>query len=253
MPHNMGSCSARELKNNLDDLRSKRVRPNGNYRPYRNHLIINWGHAGDAPCLANPVTGRADVLNHPNLVREATDKLLCFGALHQRGVSVPEFTTNRELASQWLIENLETVLARTRRGSHGRGIRTLNPGGVLEPAEMYVKYKKKRDEYRIHVFNGRIVDAQRKMRATNVPDDMLNWQIRNYDNGFIFGRENVNPPETVVSNALRAVEAVGLDFGAVDVIYNAHYDQAFVLEINTAPGLQGTTLDRYTEAIRSML
>ena len=39
------------------------------------------------------------------------------------------------------------------------------------------------------------------------------------------------------------------DFGAFDVIYNQKKNQAFVLECNTAPGIEGTTLDNYVEAI----
>ena len=37
--------------------------------------------------------------------------------------------------------------------------------------------------------------------------------------------------------ATKAVAALGLDFGAVDVIYNEKYGRAYVLEVNTAPGL----------------
>jgi D-alanine-D-alanine ligase-like ATP-grasp enzyme len=44
-----------------------------------------------------------------------------------------------------------------------------------------------------------------------------------------------------------------LDFGAVDVIYNRAQDKAYVLEVNTAPGLEGSTLDNYVEAIQKVL
>ena len=49
-----------------------------------------------------------------------------------------------------------------------------------------------------------------------------------------------------------AIKALGLDFGAVDIIYNEAEDQHYVLEVNTAPGLEGTTLQKYTEAILEM-
>jgi len=48
--------------------------------------------------------------------------------------------------------------------------------------------------------------------------------------------------------ALAAVSALGLDFGAVDIIYNEHENQYYVLEVNTAPGLEGTTVEKYAEA-----
>ena len=43
--------------------------------------------------------------------------------------------------------------------------------------------------------------------------------------------------------------AVGLKIGAVDIIWNELENKCYVLEINTAPGLEGTTLVKYTEAI----
>lgn len=45
-----------------------------------------------------------------------------------------------------------------------------------------------------------------------------------------------------------AVKACGLDFGAVDIIWNNHYQKAYVLEINTAPGLEGSSVDNYRKA-----
>ncbi|MNY81884.1 hypothetical protein D3C86_2236870 [compost metagenome] len=49
-----------------------------------------------------------------------------------------------------------------------------------------------------------------------------------------------------------AVNALGLDFGAADVIWNDHRKQAFVLEVNTAPGLTGTTLEKYAKALKEI-
>ncbi|MNY63636.1 hypothetical protein D3C86_2006230 [compost metagenome] len=50
-----------------------------------------------------------------------------------------------------------------------------------------------------------------------------------------------------------AVNAIGLTFGAVDVIWNEYRHQAYVLEVNTAPGLTGTTLEKYAEAFRGLM
>jgi D-alanine-D-alanine ligase-like ATP-grasp enzyme len=77
--------------------------------------------------------------------------------------------------------------------------------------------------------------------------DNPNWQVRNHANGFIYARSDVNPPAAVLDAAKKALAATGLDFGAVDVIWNQHAGRAFVLEINTAPGLEGTTVEEYKE------
>jgi D-alanine-D-alanine ligase-like ATP-grasp enzyme len=41
-----------------------------------------------------------------------------------------------------------------------------------------------------------------------------------------------------------------LDFGAVDVIWNEKQQRAYVLEVNTAPGLEGQTVDDYARGIK---
>jgi D-alanine-D-alanine ligase-like ATP-grasp enzyme len=100
------------------------------------------------------------------------------------------------------------------------------------------------------VWQGKVIDVQQKRRNTAIPDDKVNWQIRNHDNGFIFARSDISPPRCVTSASLAAVAALGLDFGAVDLGYNQKAKKCVVYEVNTAPGLEGTTVDRYFAAIQ---
>jgi hypothetical protein len=44
-----------------------------------------------------------------------------------------------------------------------------------------------------------------------------------------------------------------LDFGAVDVGWNEHHGEATIYEVNTAPGLEGTTLEKYYEGMAQIL
>jgi D-alanine-D-alanine ligase-like ATP-grasp enzyme len=88
--------------------------------------------------------------------------------------------------------------------------------------------------------------VQQKRRRLDVENP--NWQVRNHANGFIYARENVNPPQCVIDAAKIVFnKCTELDFGAVDVIYNAKQDRAYVLEINSAPGLEGQTLQDYAD------
>ena len=97
------------------------------------------------------------------------------------------------------------------------------------------------------------MDIQRKARKRDVPDDAVNWQVRNLDGGFIFAREGVVASPVASEEAVKAVESLSLDFGAVDLIYNAREDKYYVLECNSAPGLSGSTLDGYAERFREYL
>jgi len=116
---------------------------------------------------------------------------------------------------------------------------------------LYVLYVKKKDEYRVHVFNGKSIDVQRKARRLDCEEP--NWRVRNYDNGFIYARDGLVAPSSVTEVAVKAMGKTKLNFGAVDVLFNDKKDRAVVLEVNTAPGLVGTTLTNYIGAFREFL
>ena len=168
-------------------------------------------------------------------------------------VAIPPYTTEKSVA-----EEMEgDVVCRTLIRSHsGKGIviRNKESGEPLPDAKLYVRYIKKKDEYRVHVINGEVVAVHRKARLSDVPDEDVNWKIRNRGNGFTYARnEDREYPEQVREIGLKAIEAIGLDFGAADVIWNEHHKTAYVLEINTAPGLAGELVDIYAEKLGEML
>jgi glutathione synthase/RimK-type ligase-like ATP-grasp enzyme len=74
--------------------------------------------------------------------------------------------------------------------------------------------------------------------------------IRSWNNGWVFCHENVQAPPKVCEVAIQAVESLGLDFGAVDIGFREKEGKAFVFEVNTAPGIEGTTVRHYVEAVR---
>ena len=92
-------------------------------------------------------------------------------------------------------------------------------------------------------------DAQEKRRRSGVE---TNSKIRTEEHGWVFCRGNVQVPDDVKLQAESAVSALGLDFGGVDVIWNEKEQQAYVLEVNTAPGLEGTTVTTYAAMIQNL-
>lgn len=246
-PYKMGSESARVLQEKLlaSNITTKRVKPDGNYLPFRSHVKINWGNSS-APQW--DLTG-GSLLNNPAAVRSASNKQEAFHYLTLGGVSTPDFTESQATASQWIDEGF-TVMCRTKLNAHsGEGIVVARTKDDLVNAPLYTKYKKKRSEYRVHVFLGTVLDVQEKRRDREADINADQSLIRNHQNGWVFCREDVNRTEALDQIAISAVKALGLDFGAVDIIYNQKEDKYYVLEVNTAPGLSGTTLDKYVEAI----
>jgi glutathione synthase/RimK-type ligase-like ATP-grasp enzyme len=210
--------------------------------------IINWGNSEER--------FNGQYINTPASVSTASDKLKTAETLGNFGVSQPDFTTNREVAVQWLNDGCGVLARKLLRASEGRGLVLVTTDMAVDDiptAPMYTKYIPKTTEYRVHVLGGRVIDVQEKKRNMEVPDDEVNWQIRNHGNGFIFARDGVVAPDCVVANSIRAVAALALDFGAVDVGYNAKRDKCRVYEVNTAPGLEGTTLEAYYKAFSEVL
>lgn len=241
LPYKAGSASARALSQAMGVRRLRTERSTFNVRP--TDVIINWGNS------APPFTRGAGLwLNHPNRVREALCKLTSLIMFREAGVPHPEFTSNWEVAHSWLGEGAPVVARTLLRASGGRGLVLVQPGEDLPVAGLYTRYVKKRTEYRIHVGklegdNYVIIDAQEKRRRSGVAH--VHQQVRNAANGWVYCRNAVAPPEDAIAAAVRSVVALGLDFGAVDLGWNDLRQAATVYEVNTAPGLDGSSPDRY--------
>lgn len=242
-PHKQGSASAKALANQLEGKVLKHV--NSKFRPKLGNVVVNWG-SSNIPDYAPATT-----LN-PN-VEVATCKLETFRALMNADVSTPRWTVNKDNSLQDAIAfegwNYPIVCRTKLRGHSGDGIVIANTPEELVPAPLYTEYIKKQDEYRIHVVGDKVAYAQRKALKNGWENP--NWQIRNLASGFVFvDTELEDIPKMALEEAVKAVQALSLDFGGVDVIWNAYKATAYVLEINTACGLEERSAQRYALAIR---
>jgi glutathione synthase/RimK-type ligase-like ATP-grasp enzyme len=208
--------------------------------------VINWGSGKTLPF---PLNG-CRVLNLPQSVALVSNKLSFFKQAAAAGnVRLPEWTADATQAKEWLAQG-DCVVARTILSGHsGDGIVILETPVDFVQAPLYTKYVKKEQEFRIHCFKDQgVVDEQRKIKRPDFVGEP-NWKVRNHQNGFIYVRDNIVVPEDVRVQALAALQVSGLDFGAVDVLWNKHEQKAYVLEINTAPGITGRSVQSYQEAI----
>lgn len=254
-PYKAGSKSATALAKALG---IKRIKAEGS-KFNGGGTVINWG-AGRLPQWAKDTV----VLNTPDNVKRAANKLKLFKLVEQKAgeyypddiniLSIPPFCTSRELAEKWLADG--AVVCRTKlSASSGEGIVLAENKEEMVDAPLYTKYIPKKDEYRVHCFHGPagsvVLDVARKARRKDHEDP--NWKVRVHDNGFVYAREGVEPPQAVLATALKIFRISELDFGAVDVIYQKRSDKAYALEINTAPGLEGQTVDTYKKGVQMLL
>jgi len=234
-----------ELHNRGVDAKRLRL-PSSSYTGRLNsHVVINWGRSN-----RDNIKENKRIINNPTSVRTASNKLDTFLKLREVGLSslTPTWSTSHSEAAEWLRSG-ETDLVYCRqllRASGGRGIRTSSTiAGIPEGFPLYVAKVDVKREARVHVMGGEVIDfAQKKKRR----GEDANPEIRSYSNGWIFAREGVDIPEWVKEAAINAVAGLGLDFGAVDIGIDQQ-NIPKIYEINTAPGITGTTVVSYADKI----
>ena len=166
----------------------------------------------------------------------------------EEGVPTPDFTTDIEKAKIF-FQHTRRVYCRTYlRGHSGKGIVVAHSPEELVPAPLYTAgIDGFRDEFRVHVANGEVIDTQMKKKKMGAD---ANANIRNHDNGFVYCRDGVVCSDNMERASLAAIRALHLDFGGVDLVVMRGGDVPLVLEVNTACGLEGTTVDKYADAFR---
>lgn len=145
-------------------------------------------------------------------------------------------------------------------------------------------------EFRLHVAARKVIYAQRKKQRDNlkeayttdqmdkikrmaekkgakVDDDTLKFAME-YQGGKIAGADSIirsntrgwkfssvkleNVNKGLADQAIAAVNALGLQFGAVDCALDTE-KQAWIIEVNTGPGLEGTAFKNYVKAFSNMI
>jgi glutathione synthase/RimK-type ligase-like ATP-grasp enzyme len=220
----------------------KRLKHTGStYVPKQGDVVINWG------AVKLPSFHPATVVNED--VSVSSNKLEFFKVMPAS--ICPTWDTSKTNALWWLSLGHKVVCRTVLNGSGGKGIVIAKTPSELVDAPLFVIYQHKSDEYRVHVMKGKVIDLQKKARKLSVENP--NWEVRNLAGGFIYKRHDITPPKQVLDVALECMKHLPLTFGAVDVIWNAEQERAYVLEVNSAPGLEGQTVTNYANAFKSLI
>lgn len=240
VPYKPGSRSARKLAERLSELLGYKI-----WRgpPKKGRLNISWGFKGRG---VDPFHGWAAYYfkNFPWTVEKATDKRLAFQVWNEEGVPCVPWTTDKAVAQGW--NQKAKVLGRTACQQAGSGIKVYQSDSILGDHELYTKYIPKKQEFRVHVFGGKAILVSEKRKKKGVDCD---YTIRANHKGWVFCYKDINEPDGLRDLGVAAVRTLGLDFGAVDIIFNEKLNQLFVLEVNSAPGLCSATLEAYANEI----
>lgn len=147
------------------------------------------------------------------------------------------------------------------------------------------------DEYRIHVFGDKILHSVKKTKRTTeetaevfVTQELAKHKSMAEKNGQSFDEETARSllsrqskmfaqnganmlvrsnrlgwkfsrvkslRKDIADEAIKAVKAVGLDFGAVDCCVDVN-GKVFILEVNSGPGLEETTFDVWVKELKAI-
>lgn len=241
VPYKKTSEGARLLATKMTEIGGKKV-DSGD--PSFDHRNILWGNANIPLENLQPAAG----------IAIAKNKLRTLNRLSTTDVSIPEYTTSKQVAEEWVRGGIVVVARQILNGSEGRGIVICRELPIVD-APLYVKLVEKDKEFRVHACNGIAIDLQEKRRrngARNVDGSRPDGLIRNIDNQWVFCRGGIVEPPGLRELGVKAVQALGLLFGAVDIVHNTRSGRLWVLEVNTAPGLCETTATRYAQAFLNL-
>jgi len=254
-PHHMRDSTAKRF---AEHFGTKRVFPNRNYTPKRNHVILNWGNS------TNPAWGSnrcISIINTPEAVRRAIDKKRALTLFRDHQVWCPfvwEWPSIEEelLRSKFSnhVEDYPPFLARTLNSSFGgKGIVPVyRYEDIPEDTKFLSEYIPKDREYRVHVFDRKVIAVQQKRKRRGEERDPYVW---NGHTGSVLVVNNIQDISGYhFDKCIKAVNLLGLHFGAVDLGYDSKIDKSVVYEVNTAPGIRGKKVfDAYINAILELI
>jgi hypothetical protein len=236
--------------------------------------VIRWGYSGIIP----GVFDEGDILQPLHSMQMAQNKYETLCVLDGESIPVPPFYPREHVDEARHRGAITNQIFFLRKFHHTRGedIRIVN--GLDHWSRMKwnyaVEYVPTHKEYRVHVFDGKVLFVQKKVfdpelfnricderSISNADRDILEEtreMVRNYSHGYKFISVNNHQravPPSVIKNSLEAIEALGLDFGAVDISSLDERDRngkrkSIVWEVNTAPAIDTERgLEAYARAI----
>ena len=183
------------------------------------------------------------------LYGDCKDKIAQYMWFKAQNLPALTFTTNHEEAKAWFQGTDTVVFARKlTRASEGKGIVVATEAGQLPAAPVYTLYKKKKKEFRVHVFKDVVVQVLEKRKRKEFTGER-DSRIRNTANGYVFCSEGVVEPAGLRELALKASKVTSSHFRGVDIGFNEKLNELFVIEVNSAPGIEGSNVDKYVQTI----
>lgn len=249
--------------------------------------VVRFGSTTPAEEVYPKFFGKRTIIevNTPNAVSVSANKLLMKQAFTDAGVTTSdwyEFIKKDGVEPQGFYNHIEKkfyisselkypIVAKHIFGSRGTGNTLLKTKEELEAfiknkdlsKYIFEKYYAYNREYRLHMTSEGCFYTCRKMLKSGAKE---RW-FRNSENSVWILEENplFDKPtnwDSIVADCVKALNAVGLDFGALDVRVQSAKDNDgnaiknpkwIIIETNSAPGLEKIGLAKYVEEIPKII
>ncbi len=271
-----GCHSGRALRKALSELHASEVVKGGYLKRFQHvsaregapRVVVNLGTTDEIAFAGN-------MLNTQDMVRAASNKKKARQIFAEQGIPAPALFLR---ASEVSSDNLP-VIGRTSYHAKGNGFWFCKTKAAVNAAAQagathFLKFIPNTREYRVHTFLQRkhwenrpealtaehfvSTKISEKVWTANTAPNKDEPQ-KNHAFGWTFlGPQERREEELAVVRhvAKQAIAALGMDFGAVDVMYTIRTKQPFVLEVNSTPSLadeQSDTCERYAKRILKTL
>lgn len=238
------SKTGRDLLNKFKPVSTKAFRKRTDKR-LNTDVVLRWGSTESF----NKLRTRLE-LNSLEAVTNASNKGIMMKKLVEANILTPKVLFTPSTAT---TEQLDEF----RDDDGGFYVRGANDevryDDTVKAGDKYLSQpvKNKRREYRVHVFNGEVIAIYEK-----IPNEEGIKLYKSFNCHFELKTiENCKLNTENQQECIKAVNSLGLLFGGVDVIRDKDQN-IFITEVNSAPALNTTNIDRYvtkiTEYIQAM-
>lgn len=227
------SCkTGRLLKELLDQRPGVKCLRKISQRPQKADVTLRWGDT-----QTYNVTSKFEI-NSRESVGNTANKLRMLQILKAADIPVVDFTTNFNELNDYL-DGENGFYVRNKLGQTRYDNTTTNN-------DLYVckSVPNKRREYRVHVFNGKVISIYEK-----IPKDPKQKLYKSDNCKFSLVDPEVSRCDRDgQSLCVKAVAALGLTSGGVDIIRSKR-GEFTICEVNSSPGLNTTNADRWVDEI----
>ncbi|KKM76035.1 hypothetical protein LCGC14_1384150, partial [marine sediment metagenome] len=177
----------------------------------------------------------------------------------EAGINVPKiFILNKKTKYRCFDENIFPLMARKLKHARGSDIIFLKTKSSMEKRwdriknrDFLIKYIPKKYEYRIHVLGDKVVNVCKKIHSPKAVEegDYIHPHVWSKDRGWTLQTIEEEGLIEIKVLAINAIEVLGYDFGAVDLIQGKD-EKYYILEVNSAPRLNKTRRKIYVKFFR---